>query len=207
MSSGVQAALDRRIKTGPLLSWFARAIMRLFGWRFEGEPPDMDKYVLVAAPHTTNWDFLVMLALDFAFKIDSVWLGKESIFGSPLGPFFRLVGGIPVDRSVASSVVDQVVQLFQSNPRVVMTIAPEGTRGKTDRWKTGFYHIANGAGVPISLAFMDYSRKIVGFGPTLMPTGDAEADMAVIQDFYTTVVPRDPDKFGDVTLTEAKPEA
>jgi 1-acyl-sn-glycerol-3-phosphate acyltransferase len=178
--------------------------MRLFGWRFEGAPPDIDKYVLVAAPHTTSWDFLVMLALDFAYKIDSVWLGKESIFRSPLGPFFRKVGGIPVDRSAASSIVDQVVELFLNNPRVVMVIAPEGTRSKSDRWKTGFYHIANGAGVPISLAFMDYGRKVVGFGPVLTPTGDAEADMEAIRDFYALVVPRDPEKFGDVTLTEAE---
>jgi 1-acyl-sn-glycerol-3-phosphate acyltransferase len=182
--------------------------MRVFGWRFEGEPPDVAKYVMIAAPHTSNWDFLVLIAFDFSFKLDTVWMGKESIFRGPLAPFFRKVGGIPIDRGSGHSVVDQAVQVFQDNPRVVMAIAPEGTRGMTRRWKTGFYHIANGSGVPISLVFMDYGRKIVGFGPMFTPTGDSEADMTIIRDFYSSVVAKDPEKFGDVTLTEAegKPE-
>ena len=182
--------------------------MRVIGWRYEGEPPDVDKYVMIAAPHTSGLDFFLLLALDFAFQIDCVWMGKESLFRGPLAPFLRKVGGISIDRSTSHSVVDQSIKLFQDNPRVVMAIAPEGTRGKTKRWKTGFYHIANGAGVPISLVFLDYRRKVVGFGPALTPTGDAEADMAIIRDFYSLVVPKDLEKFGDVTLTETegKPE-
>lgn len=178
--------------------------MRVLGWQFVGEPPDIPKYVLIAAPHTSNWDFMVMLALDFAFKIRCVWMGKEGLFRGHLGPFYRRLGGIPIDRSSRSNVVDQAIRAFQHNERMVMVIPPEGTRRRTDRWKTGFYYIALGANVPLVFGFIDFERRAVGFGPTLMPSGDIQADMAIIRDFYKDIKGKFPENFGEVTVAAQK---
>lgn len=173
-------------------------VTRIAGWRFVGEPPWMPQYVLIAAPHTSGLDFLAMLALDFAFQVGSVWMGKESLFRGPLGPVFRRLGGIPIDRSSRHNVVEQAVQAFQRSSKMVLVIAPEGTRGRMKRWKTGFYYIALGADVPIVLGFIDYGLKTVGFGPTLVPSGDIEADMRIIRDFYEDKKGKYPDRFVDV---------
>ena len=174
--------------------------MRMLGWQLVGEPPDVPKYVLITAPHTSNWDFLIMLALDFAFKVECVWMGKDSLFRGPLGPFYRRMGGIPIDRSSRSNVVEQAVRAFQRSEKMVMTIPPEGTRRRTDRWKTGFYYIALGANVPLVFGFIDFEHRVVGFGPTLMPSGDIEADVAIIRDLYKDIKGKFPENFGDVTV-------
>ena len=179
--------------------------MRMLGWQLVGEPPDVPKYVLITAPHTSNWDFLIMLALDFAFKVECVWMGKDSLFRGPLGPFYRRMGGIPIDRSSRSNVVEQAVRAFQRSEKMVMTIPPEGTRRRTDRWKTGFYYIALGANVPLVFGFIDFERKAAGFGPMLMPSGDIEADMAIIRDFYRDIKGKSPKDFGDIAVAAKEP--
>ena len=196
--NNIAVALGRRREVSSLASWLARGVTRIVGWQFVGEPPAAPQYVLIAAPHTSGLDFLAMLALDFAFQVGAVWMGKESQFRSPLGPVFRRLGGIPLDRNSRHNVVEQAVQAFQCSETMVLVIAPEGTRGRTKRWKTGFYYIALGADVPIVLGFIDYGLKTVGFGPALMPSGDIEADMEIIRDFYEDKKGKHLDKFVDV---------
>ena len=204
MSDTIDTVLNRRRKVSSFSSWLARFIMRVMGWQFVGEPPDIPKYVLIAAPHTSNWDFMVMLALDFAFKIRCVWMGKEGLFRGHLGPFYRRLGGIPIDRNSRSNVVEQAVRAFQHNERMVLAIPPEGTRRRTERWKTGFYYIALGANVPLVFGFIDFEHKAAGFGPTLMPSGDIEADVAIIRDFYKDIKGKFPENFGEVTVAAQK---
>jgi 1-acyl-sn-glycerol-3-phosphate acyltransferase len=196
---------NQRKKTGRFFTWLARTLTRISGWRFAGEPPEVPKYVLVGAPHTSNWDFLALLALDFAFKLECVWMGKDSIFRSPLGPLFRRLGGIPIDRSSRNNAVEQAAQAFHRSQRMVMAISPEGTRKKTARWKTGFYYIALAAGVPISLGFVDFRAKTAGFGPLINPSGDIAADMVVIRDFYQDIAGRHPHNVGAITVSVEGP--
>ncbi len=204
MNDSLDAVLNQRKKVSSLLSWLTRFGMRILGWQLVGEAPDMPKYILIAAPHTSNWDFLIMLAIDFAFKIACVWMGKDSLFSGLLGQFYRSMGGIPIDRGASRNVVEQAVRAFNHNERMVMAIPPEGTRRRTARWKTGFYYIALGANVPIVFGFIDFEHKTAGIGPTLMPSGDIEADMVIIRDFYQDIKGKFPENFGEVTVTAPK---
>jgi len=168
-------------------------LLRLFGWRKSGELPDIPKYVLVAAPHTSNWDFPYVLAYAFVYRAKVFWMGKSTIFRRPFGGLFKWLGGVPIDRTKTNNVVEQSVELFNTIGQLIMVISPEGTRTKVRRWKTGFYHIAHGAKVPIVLGFLDFRRKIGGFGPTIIPTGDFAADMEKIRAFYATVMGKRPE--------------
>jgi len=175
----------------PVLSWVVRHLsglyLRLTGWTLEGTIPDTPKWVMIAAPHTTNWDFPVMLSVAFAFKVRLSWMGKTALFKWPFGAFFRYLGGIPVNRSKSENTVQRTVQVFNEVEALVLAIPPEGTRRKVRTWRTGFYHIAHGANVPIALGFIDYERKASGVGPIIQPTGDIDIDMKEIQAFYATV--------------------
>ncbi|TCO80244.1 1-acyl-sn-glycerol-3-phosphate acyltransferase [Plasticicumulans lactativorans] len=162
----------------------AAACLRLSGWRIEGQLPELPRYVVIGAPHTSNWDFALMLAMALHFRVEFVWMGKDSLFASPLGGLFRWLGGVPVDRSRPHGLVDAAVAAFDARERLVLVIAPEGTRKQVQRWRTGFYHIAAQAGVPILLAYVDARRRVGGLGPLFHPTGDAQADMAAIRAFY-----------------------
>ncbi len=177
-----------------VLQVLAIILLRIFGWRRSGRVPDAPKFVMIAAPHTSNWDFPVGLAIILAFKAKMYWLGKEPIFRWPFGTFFKWLGGIPVSRSKSGDVVAQSVQAFNEQVRMMMVVAPEGTRKKANHWKTGFYYIAMGANVPLVMGFVDYVRKEGGFGPTLMPTGDIGADMEKIRAFYDNITAKNPDK-------------
>ena len=171
---------------GRLFCWF-------FGWRVQGPVPEFPKFVVIFAPHTSNWDLPVMLAVSFVLRVKGHWLAKDAIFWGPCGWFFRGLGGIPVDRSSRAKTVDQAVQAFEQNESMVLAMAPGGTRAYRDHWKSGFYRIALQAKVPIVLSFADYDRRVAGNGGTLWPTGDVEADLAQIQAFYDTVEPRHPE--------------
>src|SRR5262245_35557130 len=177
-----------------LMRGMALSLMKAFGWQFEGRLPDVDKLVVIAAPHTSNWDLPVLLSLAFALKAKACWLGKHTLFRWPFGFVFRWMGGIPVYRSASQNVVAQTVETFRNSENLILTIPPEGTRSKVSHWKTGFYYIALGADVPISLGFIDYKRKVAGVGPTINPTGDIEADMEIIRNFYANVTAKYPDK-------------
>ena len=182
------------------ISWFGGAFLKIMGWRLEGSPPNLSKYVIIVAPHTSNWDFLILLAMTFAFKIRCVWMGKAGIFRPPFGAIFTWLGGMPIDRSSRHSVVEQAVLAFQDREEMIMGIGPEGTRKRADHWKKGFYYIALGADVPVAFAFADYERKVTGFGPTLTPTGDIQADMEIIRDFYRDIKGKFPENFGDIRV-------
>lgn len=167
-----------------LLKLIATALLRVIGWRVVGALPNECKYVLIGAPHTSNWDFPLMLLAVFKIGMDVHWLGKSSLFPPVVGSVMRWLGGIAVDRSKNNNLVAQLVELFRERDELVVLIPPEGTRAQVERWKSGFYHVAAGAGVPILLGFVDASRKQVGFGPLFYPTQDYESDLLKIQEFY-----------------------
>jgi len=183
------------------LQAFSIIILRIFGWRREGRLPDIPKFVMIAAPHTSNWDFPIALAVMLAYKMNPNWLGKESLFRWPFGCFFKWLGGIPINRSKPGHVVAQSIKAFKNKVKIVMVIAPEGTRKKTRYWKTGFYHIASGANIPIVMGFLDYVRKVGGIGPSFIPTGNIEIDMKSIQEFYANITGKFPDKSMPAMIT------
>ncbi len=178
----------------PLMRGLAFAFLKVFGWRVEGRLPDLNKLVVIAAPHTSNWDFPVLLSVAFALRTKACWLGKHTLFQGPFGFLSTWMGGIPVYRSASQNMVAQSVEMFRNSERLILAIPPEGTRGKVSHWKTGFYYIALGAEIPIAMAFIDYKRKASGVGPTIQPTGDIEADMEIIRNFYANVTAKYPDK-------------
>lgn len=179
-----------------LLRWFSRAYLKIFGWRCEGQLPDFPKYVMIAAPHTSNWDFPITMFLAFTLRIKCYWMGKHTLFKRPFGGIMRWLGGIPIDRTRSRNVVASTIDVFGRHDKLVIIVPPEGTRDKVSYWKTGFYRIALGADVPILLGFVDYRRKTGGIGPVLMPTGDIEADMKEICAFYSGISGKYPEKTG-----------
>ena len=163
----------------------AGAIARLLGWKITGQVPKESRYILIGAPHTSNWDLLYTLLLSLHFSIHLRWIGKKSLFRFPLSVLTRLIGGLPVDRaSAGSNQVDMFTRLFRDVDKRVIGIAPEGTRKASSHWHKGFYYIALNASVPVAMGFMDASRKEIGIGPVLYPTGDIESDFAEIRNFY-----------------------
>jgi 1-acyl-sn-glycerol-3-phosphate acyltransferase len=171
-----------------LFHYVARLLMRLFGWRVDGELPDIPKFILIGAPHTSSWDFVLFLGVIFTLRANVRFMGKAELFRSPVGFFFRYCGGIPVDRSKATGLVDQMVQAIRESDRFILTIAPEGTRHHVQEWKRGFYHIAKGARIPIVTAIVDGKHKTVRIGQVFHLTEDMEADMKTIQGFFKGVV-------------------
>ena len=174
------------------LRWLAVIAYRCFGWQTEGKRPDMGKYVIIAAPHTSNWDFFFTVCLAFIYRLKPQVMMKAEWFFWPVGPIFRWLGAIPIDRTRTSNVVAQSIAAFQNRKELVLVIPPAGTRRRVMYWKTGFYHIANGAGVPIALGYLDYRRKVGGFGPMVTTTGDINADMNVIRRFYADITGKHP---------------
>lgn len=185
-----------------LTNSIARLILKLSGWRTHVIPPHTSRYVLIGAPHTSNWDFLLALALMSVERIPIRIMGKDSLFRWPMGVFMRAIGAIPVNRRERTSLVDQIVAKFDEHSDLIIGISPEGTRSKTSRWRTGFYYIALKAKVPIVMAYLDYKNKIVGLGPSIKPTGDIQADFVKIRDFYSGIVGKFPHKQGKIELSE-----
>lgn len=168
----------------PLLALSARVALRLSGWQVVGRVPAAPRCVLIAAPHTSNWDFVLMLLAVLAVGLDVHWMGKHTLFARPFGRLMRWLGGIPVDRTQSNRTAAQIVARFRAAGELVVLITPEGTRAQVARWKTGFYHIAVGAGVPIVLAYVDAATRSLGIGPQFAPSGDLERDLPLIQAFY-----------------------
>lgn len=167
-----------------------------------GERPEPRRYVLVAAPHTSNWDFPATLALAFYYNVPMRFMGKDSLFKPPLGWFFRAVGGVPVVRSEKRNMVQQMVDLFDEREDLALVVPTEGTRGRVEHWKSGFYHIAKGANVPIVLGFVDFGTRTGGFGPAIQPSGDMRADMDRIRAFYAPMEGKRPELFGPIRLKD-----
>ncbi len=177
-----------------LFRCFSIVALKIAGWRAQGPLPPVPKFVLVGAPHTSNWDLPYALFIVFVLRGKIYWLGKESLFRRPFKGFFKWLGGIPIDRSKSKNVVAQSIQQFHQNEELILTIAPEGTRSRVKKWKTGFYYVAHGANVPIALGFLDYRRKLGGIGPVIFPTGDIDADMETIRAFYDGITGKFPEK-------------
>lgn len=177
------------------LAWL---LLKLGGWTAVGRVPDVHKAVMIGAPHTSNWDGFWALVYITAIDLDVKFFVKDSMFWFPLGNMLRFFGGIPLDRKNARSSVTEAIAEFNRNERFYFGLAPEGTRSRTDGWKSGFYRIAEGAGVPIVFGFFDYQSKRLGLGPSLTLTGDKDADMTIIRSFYESVDGRHPDKAGPV---------
>ncbi|MDF7776822.1 lysophospholipid acyltransferase family protein [Sphingomonas sp. AOB5] len=189
MKTDPPPALASRI-VRQLLVWY----YQLRGWKAEGAPPADRRCIIVAAPHTSNWDFVNVLGLTNALGIKAHFMGKSSLFRWPMGRFMRDMGGVAVDRSASRNYVDAMIAEFAARREFMLIIAPEGTRSAAGQWRTGFYHIAMGAGVPLVLGYVDYPSKTGGLGPEIMPSGDYAADMAKIVAFYATKTGRHPDR-------------
>ena len=168
----------------PLLALVARVGLRLSGWRVEGQFPADSRYVLIGAPHTCNWDFPLALGVCFACNVKIYWMGKSSLFRGLAGPVMRWLGGIPVNRDKPGGLVGQMITAFGRQPELVLAIPPEGTRSRVSEWKTGFYYIAQRAGVPVLPVYVDGARKVVGIAPLFYPTGDLEGDLPKIRAIY-----------------------
>ena len=193
--------MQRTIFTTPVVNalfrWLSVVYLRLAGWKVLGSlPPEASRSVFIAAPHTSNWDLPYTLMLAFSLHLRVYWMGKQSLFRAPFGGVMRWLGGIPVNREQSSNLVASSAQAMRAaKGPMQLIVPPEGTRGKTRHWKTGFYFIAQEAGVPIVLAFVDYGRKVGGLGPVFEPTGDLERDMADIKAFYAPIKGKNADQF------------
>ena len=182
--------------------WLAHWFLKLNGWKIEGGPPDEKQFVFIAAPHTSNWDLAYMLAFAAVFDLKISWLAKHSLFYPPMGWIMRMMGGIPIVRHKNSNVVEVMVQEFSTRSELVLAVPTEGTRARMEYWKSGFYHIAVGAGVPIVPSYLDYGNKRGGFGPALIPTGDLTADMDVLRELYCDKTGKYPELVSPVKLRE-----
>ena len=184
------------------MTHWAEIALRIAGWRLVGPAPAIRRCVVVFAPHTSNWDFplliLVRLTCDHALH----YLGKSELFAGAFGWFFRMLGGIPVQRQEQQQLVRDSVQRFLDHTDLWLAMSPEGTRARRDHWKTGFYHIALGANVPVLLAFIDAKRRECGFGKLVHLTGDSRRDLATIRDFYASKVGIRPELAGEIRFKD-----
>ena len=194
--------LSSKPSSHPLRQWLGHQILKAVGWRLEGDRPNARRYVLIAAPHSTNWDLFFMLALAWAAGIELSWMGKHTLFRGPLGFVSRKLGGVPIRRHQRENVVAQMIENFSQHPDLTLTIAPEGTRSYAAHWRSGFYQIALAAQVPIVMGYLDYRNRRGGFGPELVPTGIVEEDMQEIRNFYADKVACFPERIGEIRLKE-----
>ena len=180
---------------GGALRLLGRAILGVLGWHFEGVIPDVPRCVLILAPHTSNWDFVIGLAALLALDLRVTWLGKHQIFRPPFGRLCRALGGVPVDRAAPGGVVEQAAAVLAPPRSAFLAVAPEGTRRKVERWKSGFWRIARAAGVPILPVAFDYRTRAVALGELYMPTADYAADLAELQRRFTADMARNPGNY------------
>jgi 1-acyl-sn-glycerol-3-phosphate acyltransferase len=167
----------------------------LIGWKARKTiPGDIKKYVMIGAPHTSNWDFPIAMGALILLKVKVNYLAKKELFKFPLGVIMRFFGGMAVDRTRHTGMVDQMISLFKQHDKLVLLVPPEGTRGYVKEWKSGFYHVAVGAGVPIALAYLDYAKKEAGIGKLFYPTGNYQTDIEEIKSFYRGITAKHPEK-------------
>jgi len=177
-----------------VLRFFANLFLRLFGWRVEGQLPDLPKFILIGAPHTSNWDFALFLGVIFHLKANVKFMGKAELFHNPFGWFFYWCGGVPVDRKKSQGLVEQMVEASKKSDKFILTIAPEGTRHYVSEWKMGFYHIAKNAGIPVVIAIVDGKAKTVRIGQVFHPTENMDADIKTIKNFFEGIAGVNPRK-------------
>jgi 1-acyl-sn-glycerol-3-phosphate acyltransferase len=171
-----------------ILHFLAKFLMRVVSWRVEGKLPELPKFVLIGAPHTSNFDFLLFLGVIFSLRANVRFMGKAELFRPPHGWFFYYCGGVPVERKKSTGLVEQMVKVCNESDKFILTIAPEGTRHHVTEWKRGFYHIAKSAGIPIVFAVVDGKHREVRIGQVFHPTDDVDADMKAIQEYFAGVI-------------------
>ena len=184
------------------MSWLAKTFFRLRGWKYTGTKPEAQKFVAIGAPHTSNWDFVILLAVASRFGFKPKTIGKESLVRGPLGGLMKRLGIIPLRRDSGQGMVEQMAQAFAEATDLALVLAPEGTRGAEPYWRSGFYQIALAAGVPIVPARVDAAKKEAGLGPAFVPTGDVVADMDRLREFYDGAVGFKPGGESTVRLRE-----
>jgi 1-acyl-sn-glycerol-3-phosphate acyltransferase len=187
-----------------VLSSISAWILKTLGWTIRLDLPDLKKYVVIAAPHTSNWDFLLGILFAKASNLKVTWMGKHSIFRWPFGWLFRALGGTPVHRDKGRNYIDQMTDLFSRSEYLILALAPEGTRSKTDHWKTGFLYIARAAQVPVVLGFMDYGKKEVGMGNTYYLGDSIETDFENIKQFYADIRGKIPEQESLIQMRKRK---
>ncbi|KXI28907.1 lysophospholipid acyltransferase family protein [Paraglaciecola hydrolytica] len=182
--------------------WLGTSVLNLMGWRYAGEFPSHAKMIVAVAPHTSNWDFIIGLAVAFNLRLKITFFGKHSLFMPPFGALLRRCGGLPVERSKAHGVVDQMADAMRRADKMVLCIAPEGTRSRIERWKTGFLHIAHKAEVPVFLVALDYKKKQIEFGPSLNIGEDIQYELNRIYSHYQTVEAKYPDRVATIVVPQ-----
>ena len=181
----------------------AKIVLGLSGWRPEGGPPEEHaRYVIVAAPHTSNWDFPLLIGFAWLYRVRIAWVGKHSLFRWPFGPIMRGLGGVAVRRDGPEGLVGQLAHALKHGPPRGLVIPVEGSRAWREHWKSGFYHVAREAGLPVVLSFLDYKRRVGGFGATFIPSGNIPLDMDAVRTFYADKIALHPENFGPIRLAE-----
>lgn len=178
------------------MKFISKIFLKLAGWKLNyASSNDLKRCVMIAAPHTSNWDFVFARAAFFVMDVDMKFMVKKELIRFPLGSLMMKLGAIPVNRSVKGNLVQHCIDLFGKHKELVIMIPPEGTRGKVEKWKTGFYHTAVGANVPIACGYLDFKKKEAGIGPIFKPSGNIEDDFKVLRDFYRNITPEHPSLF------------
>jgi 1-acyl-sn-glycerol-3-phosphate acyltransferase len=177
-------------------------LLKILGWQLQGELPATRKFVMIAAPHTSNWDAFYMIMVSFVFRINLYWMGKHTLFKPPFGFLTRFIGGVPIDRRASLGMVEQSALVLKNASEMVLAVPPEGSRSNVTYWKTGFYYIAHQAGVPIVLGFLDFRRKLTGVGPAILPTGNLTEDIEQIKAFYEPMAGKHSRKTSTIQLQE-----
>lgn len=177
------------------MAWIARFLLKINGWKYIGELPSVPKAVILSAPHTSNWDFVWGKLAFVAYKIKTYIFLKKEFFFFPMNIFFRALDVLPLNRADATGMVKHIVKEFSRHDNFYLTITPEGTRSKRDKWPRGFYFIAVKAKVPIYLGRIDYKKKELSLGELFYPTGDIEKDMYYIKTTYRGLVAKKPQNF------------
>jgi len=188
--------------TGLLRYWIGRFWLNLFSWKVVGQFPVHEKFIIIAAPHTSNWDFPLGIFGLYVWRLKGSWIGKDSLFKKPFGGFMNWLGGIAVKRDNQHGVVDQIAKQFKDSSKLVIAIAPSGTRKRRDHWKSGFYWMAHKAQVPLACGYIDYGHREIGLGLCFVPTGNVKEDMDRIRDFYKSFQGKYPEKMTPVRLKD-----
>ncbi len=178
-----------------------KLVLSVAGWQLKGGVPASKDMIIIAAPHTSNWDLILLLAAAYSFSLSINWLGKNSLFTSIFGGFLKFFGGIPVDRSKSTNLVEQLAEQIKRGTGTTLVIPPAGTRRKTDYWKSGFYHIAEAAQIPLVCGYLDYRKKEAGLGLSFVPS-DLSADMNRLREFYGPITARFPEQKSRIRLRE-----
>jgi 1-acyl-sn-glycerol-3-phosphate acyltransferase len=182
-------------------NWFQKlclGVLSLFGWRTVYKPPAEPKGIILVYPHTSNWDFIIGILFSYGYGLGASWIAKHSAFRWPLGPLLRRIGGIPIDRRKASGTIGAMVDAYRESESLWIAITPEGTRSRTDHWKSGFYRIALAADVPCALGFIDFKTKTVSIATYIRFTGETGKDLARLREFYAGKRGLRPEKEGDI---------